>query len=229
VAITRANGSQPRTPEAPAVPGGPLLADRRSLLRWLGWFTAANTGCAALVGVRYLWAYAWPSDAIGIGYAFCAFVGHSAFLAFLFVFLPASLPAIVPARRATVVLAVVAAATMLTLLFLDANVFAQFRYHLDPLTAALFEPVTWLAVGSQFVILLVFESLLARLVSRGLGRRPGVRPASGWPQAWWRAGWRLTASTSGRMPRPMFRSHSSPPICHCTTRCTASGGWPSWA
>ncbi len=173
MAITRANGSQPRTPEAPAVPGGPLLADRRSLLRWLGWFTAANTGCAALVGVRYLWAYAWPSDAIGIGYAFCAFVGHSAFLAFLFVFLPASLPAIVPARRATVVLAVVAAATMLTLLFLDANVFAQFRYHLDPLTAALFEPVTWLAVGSQFVILLVFESLLARLVSRGLGRRPG--------------------------------------------------------
>jgi uncharacterized protein len=149
------------------------LADRRSLLRWLAWFTAANAACAALVGARYLWTYSWPSDAIGVGYAAVAFVGHSAFLAFVFVFLPASLPAILPARRATLGLAVTAAATMLTLLFLDANVFAQYRYHVDPLTAALFERRTWLVAGSQFVILLAFESLLARLVGRARVLRPG--------------------------------------------------------
>src|SRR5215813_14100603 len=137
---------------------------RRSLLRWLAWFTAANGGCAGLVGVRYLWLYDWPSDAIGIVYPLLAFVGHSALLAFAFVFLPAAcLIAVWPNRRAVVGLAVFTAAVMLTFLFLDANVFAEHRYHLDPLTAALFEPVTWLVAGLQLVIMLVFESLLARL------------------------------------------------------------------
>jgi uncharacterized protein len=146
-----------------------VLGARRSLLRWLAWFTAANSGCAGLVGVRYLWLYDWPSDAIGIGYPFLAFVGQSALLAFACVFLPAaSLTAVWPNRRAVVGLAVFTAAAMLTLLFLDVNVFAEYRYHLDPLTAALFEPVTWLAAGLQFLILLVFESLLARILARWL-------------------------------------------------------------
>src|SRR5262245_2726283 len=150
-----------------------VLGARGSLLRWLGWFSAANGGCAALVGVRYLWLYDWPSDAIGIVYPLLAFVGQWALLAFACVFLPAAfLTAVWPNRRAVVGLAVLTAAAMLTLLFLDANVFAERRYHLDLLTAALFEPVTWLIAGLQFVILLVFESLLARILTRWLVHRP---------------------------------------------------------
>src|SRR5262249_13675151 len=146
---------------------------RRSLLRWLGWFSAANGGCAAPVGVRHLWLYGWPPHAPFIAYPCLAFVGPGAPLPFPRSFFP---PPALPPDSATAppVLrrAVVTAAAMLTLLFLDANVFAEHRFHLDPLTAALFEPVTWLVAGLQFVILVVFESLLARLLSRWLVHRP---------------------------------------------------------
>ena len=88
----------------------------------------------------------------------------------MWVFLPAAVLTVVwPRRRAVVGLAVVTAAAMLTLLVLDANVFAEYRYHLDPLTAALFERTTWLATALQFLILLVFET------------PPGAAPrATGW-------------------------------------------------
>src|SRR5262249_51634686 len=61
---------------------------------------------------------------------------------------------------------------LLTYLFVDANVFAQYRYHLDVLTAALFEPFTWVMVGVRLLILLGFESLLGRAVGRWAARRP---------------------------------------------------------
>ena len=35
---------------------------RRALLRWLGWFGAANAGLFGLVALRYLWIYDFPSD-----------------------------------------------------------------------------------------------------------------------------------------------------------------------
>lgn len=146
---------------------------RRPLLRWLAWFTAANAGAAGLICLRFLWPYDWPSDALGSAYAILAFVGHSALLALLCVFLPAALlTAVFPYRRAVVGVAVSTAAAMLTLLLLDANVFAEYRYHLDPLTAALFERATWLATGVQFLILLAFATLLARTLFQWLGQRP---------------------------------------------------------
>src|SRR5262249_1934262 len=74
--------------------------------------------------------------------------------------------------RAVTAVAVSAAAVLLTYLFVDANVFAQYRYHLDVLTAALFEPFTWVMVGVQLLILLGFESLLGRAVGRWAARRP---------------------------------------------------------
>ena len=97
---------------------------RRVLLRWLAWFAVANGGLGALVGVRYLWLYDWPTGALGIGYPLLAFVGHFALLAFLCVFLPAaSLTLVWPNRRAVVALSVASATAMLTLLVLDTNVF----------------------------------------------------------------------------------------------------------
>jgi membrane-anchored protein YejM (alkaline phosphatase superfamily) len=151
----------------------PAAGKRRELLRWLAWFTAANAACAGLICARYLWLYEWPADAIGIGYALLAFVGQAALLALVWVLLPAATLAVTwPSRRAVVALAVSTAAALLTYLFVDANVFAQYRYHLDVLTATLFEPFTWVEVGVQFLILLVFESLLARAIARWSARRP---------------------------------------------------------
>jgi membrane-anchored protein YejM (alkaline phosphatase superfamily) len=150
----------------------PAAGKRRDLLRWLAWFTAANAACAGLICARYLWLYDWPDDAIGIGYALLAFVGQSALLALVWVLLPAATLAVTwPNRRAVVALAVSTGAALLTYLFVDANVFAQYRYHLDVLTAALFERLTWVAVGVQLLILLVFESLLARGLGRSSARR----------------------------------------------------------
>jgi uncharacterized protein len=159
----------------------PAAGKRRELLRWLAWFTAANAACAGLICARYLWLYDWPADAIGIGYALLAFVGQSALLAFVWVFLPAATLALTwPSRRAVVALAVSTAATLLTYLFVDANVFAQYRYHLDVLTAALFEPFTWAVMSVQLVILLVFESLLARALARWSARRPVAAAGGRW-------------------------------------------------
>jgi len=153
---------------------------RYSLLRWLSWFTAANAGCVVLVSGRYLWQYDWPAGMLGIAYPIVALVGQSAFLALVWVYLPAAgLVAVWPQRRAVIGLAVVMAAAMLAFLVLDANVFAEYRYHVDPLTAALFEPATWLATALQFLILLVFETFLARLLAGWVGRR-----APGWA-GWW--------------------------------------------
>ena len=165
------------------------LATRRALLRWLAWFTAANVGCLALVGLRYLWLYDWPPTAVGIAYPFVALLGQAALLAFLGVLLPAGVMlAVWPDWRPVVALAVLAAATTLTLVVLDTNVFAEYRYHLDPLIAALFEPATWLTVGLQLLILIVFETLLARSLSRwlvgGRGRGAGAWVAGGLVTCW---------------------------------------------
>ena len=48
---------------------------RRALLRWLGWFGAANAGLFALVGLRYLFIYDFPDDWLGNLYVVLAFVG----------------------------------------------------------------------------------------------------------------------------------------------------------
>lgn len=79
----------------------PAAGKHRELLRWLAWFTAANAGFAALICARYLWLYDWPADAIGVGYALLAFLGQSALLALVWVFVPAATLAVTwPSRRA---------------------------------------------------------------------------------------------------------------------------------
>ncbi len=146
---------------------------RRPLLRWIGWFGAVNAAVFALVITRFLWYYPFPSGVVGIVYALLASVGQAAVLACVPLFLiTVPLALILPSRRLIMPIAVLITGFGLSLLFLDANVFAENRFHLTFLTIAIFEVSTWIFTGVFFVILLVFQSMLAGMVWRGLVTGP---------------------------------------------------------
>lgn len=151
---------------------------RRRLFRWIGWFGAINAALFALVAQRYLWIYHFPSDAIGIIYVVLTFIGHLALLSVVPMFILLT-PVVVVfrSRRLVQALAVVIAASGLSLLFLDTNVFAEHRFHLGLLSASLFEVSTWVFVCILLVIFIVFEAMLAGIIWRNFvladGRKNG--------------------------------------------------------
>ncbi len=146
---------------------------RRQLLRWAGWFAAANAAVFAVAGLRFLFFYPGSSDPLGTVYAVLAYVGHFSALAALPVGLVVVPLALLTGRRAWVsAVAALLMALALTLLLVDANVFAGQRYHLTPLTAVLFETRTWVFVGIIGVIALAFEALLAGYVWRWVEAAP---------------------------------------------------------
>lgn len=146
---------------------------RRSLLRWAGWFAAANAGLFALAGLRFLAGYSAGGDPLGLAYAALAFVGHFALLAALPVGLVVVPLALLLPRRAWVgAVAVLLEALLLTLLVVDGNVFAEQRYHLTPLIAVLFEPPTWVFIGLIGAFALAFEALLSGYVWRWVEGAP---------------------------------------------------------
>lgn len=163
---------------------------RRQLLRWSGWFAAANGALFGLVGLRFLASYSMPADALGIAYLFLASVGHFALLAGLPVALLVVPLAVLVVRRLPVsIVAVLVMSAVLTLLVVDANVFASQRYHLTPLTAMLFESGTWLLVAVIGLVALVFESLVAVGVWRWIEASParGGRVLAAWLVGCWMA------------------------------------------
>jgi membrane-anchored protein YejM (alkaline phosphatase superfamily) len=162
---------------------------RRQLLRWSGWFAAANTAVYALVAQRYLWYYPFPDDLPGLVYVALAFVGQFALLASLPLLLILSLViAILPSRRLVLSIGVLIASTGLSLLFLDTNVFAEQRFHLSRLIMELFEWFTWAMLVVFFVIILFFQSMLAGMVWRNFamasGPKGGKWIAAGLACAW---------------------------------------------
>jgi uncharacterized protein len=146
---------------------------RRALLRWTGWFVAANAAVLGLLGLRFMLSVPWEPDVLGIVYAVLAFVGQFALLAFLpalIIVIPLCL--LVPRRGLVMPVAVVLAAASATLLVVDGNVFAEQRYHLTPLTAMLFERPTWILVGVIGASALAFEAMLAGSVAGWVAARP---------------------------------------------------------
>jgi hypothetical protein len=148
---------------------------RRPLLRFAGWFTAANVTLCFLVGLRYLFLYQWPDSALGIAYAPLAMLGNFTLLLALAMTLALGpLVAIGPLRRTVMTVAVIVAALVLALLVLDTIVYAERRMHLGLLVAVLFEPVTWIATALVFAVALAFEATLAGMLWRWLEKRPAA-------------------------------------------------------
>ncbi len=142
---------------------------RRDLLRWVGWFGAANAAIFAVILLRYLWGYPFTGDLLGNLYLVLAFAGHAAKLAFLpLIIIVIPLLLVAPIRGVVVAAAVILTSIAASLLILDANLFAENRYHLSWLTFQIMEWSTWFITGVFFLIGLVFESLLAGIVWRRL-------------------------------------------------------------
>ncbi len=162
---------------------------RRQLLRWLGWFGAANIGLFMLVGLRYLWVYPFSQDALGLAYVPLAYTGQMALLAMLplaLIVMPLLL--LWPRKSLVMGIGVLLASVALCLLVLDTNIFTENRFHLSLLTASLFELPTWIFAGVLLLIFLVFQSMLAGLIWRAFalhrGSRGGVWLASLFVLAW---------------------------------------------
>jgi len=142
---------------------------RRQLLRWTGWFGAANVVVYLLINLRYLWGYPFASDVISNSYVLLTFVAHAAFLTYLpLALLVIPLLLILPSRRLVTVAAVVVMSCSVALLLLDTNVFAQNRYHLTWLTLEILAWQTLAFAGIFLAIALVFESILAGAVGNWL-------------------------------------------------------------
>jgi membrane-anchored protein YejM (alkaline phosphatase superfamily) len=143
-------------PEAPGKPG------RGTLLRWIGWFGIANAALYGLVGLRYLLAFGMPDSGLATVYVGLAFIGQFALLGWLpLMLLLAPLALLLPYKRLLTAVGVPVAAASLTILMLDTNVFAEYRYHMSALTAQIFETSTWVFAGIIFCVALLFETLLA--------------------------------------------------------------------
>ena len=147
----------------------PLPEDvpRRTLLRWVGWFGVVNGAILTLVGLRYLMAAVLPDSGLAWVYMGLVSVSQFALLSTLPIFL-VTLPLVLllPRRRWVSALGILTAATLLTLLILDTNIFEQYRYHMSALTVVIFETSTWVFAGIVLVSMLAFQTMLAGIIWR---------------------------------------------------------------
>lgn len=151
---------------------------RGLLLRWVAWFGALNAVLFALVGLRYVAAFGLPGGPLATAYMVLAFIGQFAVLGVVpSVLLLGPLLAVIPRRGLIIPLGVIIGALGLSLIVLDTNIFAQYRFHLSALTVALFDTSTWVLTVTVFLALLGFQALLAGIVWNfvsGSRQRSGV-------------------------------------------------------
>ena len=150
-----------------------------------------------------------PDSALATIYVALAFIAQFAVLGFLpLMLLLGPVAAATPRKGLVFTLAIFMAAATLTILVLDTNIFAQYRYHLSRLTVEIFETSTWVFAGIIFVIILLFQTILAanglvsawRPASYGASRNMArdCMLVTGLDSA-------ARASTCGPMRRPMHR------------------------
>jgi putative membrane protein insertion efficiency factor len=103
------------------------------LLSWGHWFTFANIGLALLISLSYLFADSPPTSFMGITYMLVTWLSHTSFIAFLaFVLTVFPLSLVFPYPRHIRGMAAVIATCGASLLTLDAYVYVNLGYHLNP-------------------------------------------------------------------------------------------------
>ena len=160
----------PKTKPAPADAG------RLGLIRWGGYFALCNAALIALISLLYLQYYTWPDATLARLYVPVMYLGHAMLLAgapWLLLIVPLTL--MLPIRRFIVPLSVGLAAAGLSLLLVDALLFARNQFHLNPLIAQILGWHTWGFAAIYLLFLLVAQSVLARWLWHRLARPPKYR------------------------------------------------------
>ena len=115
-----------------------------------------------MVGLRYVFAFGMPGTNLTVIYMLTAFIGQFVLIGVLpMLVLVVPVVMVIPDKRYVLPIGIVLAAIVLSLVVLDANIFAQYRYHLSRLTVEIFEPSTWVFTGIFLIIFLVLQTLLA--------------------------------------------------------------------
>ncbi len=161
----------------------PDLSRRKSLIRWSGYFTLCNVALIALINLTFLRHYVWPDTVIAQLSVPVIYVGQAALMAgapWLLIVVP--LTALLPRKRFIVSLCVGLSSTALSLLIVDALLFASNQFHLSPMVIQILDWQTWAFAGFYLLILLVAQSMFARWLWQTLSRRPPrkVGVLAGW-------------------------------------------------
>ncbi len=140
-----------------------MIASRKILLRWLSWYGFINGLISAVIGIRYLFFYSFPTELSAISYVPLALITHFISLNYLpMVLLMMPIAILIPNKRFIFCLSIILMASINTLLIFDTNFFAENKYHLSLLTSVLFDQRTYMLLALQFLIVLIFEFVLAQ-------------------------------------------------------------------
>jgi len=154
-------------------------SQRFELVRWSGGFFLLIGLLLAVIGLRYLIDYPWPSESIAQVYTVLAYVSHFALLGiapWFLVVLPLTL--VLPSRPLVLVVSVILGAATLAAVLVDSLVFAEDRFHLSALALAILGWSTWSFALLYLGIFLVLCALIARSTWPRLTRISGRTLAS---------------------------------------------------
>ncbi len=149
------------------------------MFRWVGRFMLANALLGMLVAMRYLAFLQWPDTGLAWTYLISTTLGHFFSLSLLItVVLVAPIALLVPHSRVVTSWAVFVYSAASFLLVIDTFVFAQYRFHLNPLVFDLlakggdqifnFSTWTFFVTATGTAALIAVQIGLAALLWRGL-------------------------------------------------------------
>ncbi len=159
---------------------------RRTLLRWLGWFGAANSLVVLAASLGILAVTVAPSGALAQVFGVLMLIAHSAVLAFLPALLLVPLILAAPRRRIVIPLATGLAVIVTGVVLIDTAIYQQYRFHLNAEVLNLLSGgaageilVFTGAVYAQVALAVAGIVLLEWALSRWIWRRVTANPGRG--------------------------------------------------
>ncbi|MEJ6474601.1 DUF3413 domain-containing protein [Pseudoalteromonas piscicida] len=148
-------------------PHSPFSSKASQLLSWGHWFTFANIGLVLLISLVYLFADKSPSTFVGWFYMLITWISHTSFItfcAFVLTIFPLSL--IFPYPRHIRGMAAFIATLGIVVLTVDAFVYLQLGYHINPSSLPDIFVLLWeTLVGSSVFNLIVTLLILALILT----------------------------------------------------------------
>ncbi|RXE99003.1 DUF3413 domain-containing protein [Pseudoalteromonas sp. PS5] len=148
-------------------PHSPFSSKASQLLSWGHWFTFANIGLVLLISSVYLFADKAPSTFVGWFYMLITWISHTSFItfcAFVLTIFPLSL--VFPYPRHIRGMAAFIATLGIVVLTIDAFVYLQLGYHINPSSLPDIFVLLWeTLVGSSTFSLIIAFLILALILT----------------------------------------------------------------